>query len=210
MKSKSNKKEIAQLKKIIEDPRTSEEEKKRFQGIIDKIESSSTISNEKPKKTIASSIEDIVWIDNPDGGQYANYKLGTIKRVDDSKDFTVKFGVNEPSKNAISIEDAKKKIDEYTDNKTKSPKTEEKIVTPDCDTLIESYKANKKARLARQAGKKADTRTPEKKFIDTADKKVTSIINNIKKMSKKKQLSKKTRKDLLTILNGGISHIEKA
>jgi hypothetical protein len=80
--------------------------------------------------------------------------------------------------------------------------------TPDCDTLIEDFKAKKKARLERQAKVKKDHRTPEKKLVDSADKKVSGIINNIIKMSKKKELSQKTRKDLLTILKSGVKHIE--
>ncbi len=167
----SKNKELDQLKKIIADPRTGEEEKKRFQSIVDKIE------GVKPEPAVAVQVKEEEPIIAPK--KRSHHKKKPIEPI-------VSTVVNEP------------KIEEKN-----------KRAIPDCDTLIEGFKANKKARLERQAKKEKDHRSAGTKLIEEADKKVTAIINNIIKLSKKKQLSSKARKDILTILKQGINHVNK-
>ena len=80
---------------------------------------------------------------------------------------------------------------------------------PSCDELIEKFKVAKKARLERQKLRKDDSRKPDTKLRDEADKKMTDIINKIIKLSKKDQLSKRVKKDVLEILREGITHVSK-
>lgn len=129
-----NQKELNHLKKVIADPRTGEEEKKRFQSIVDRIE-----GKYKTTETAESNIKSI----------------------------------------------------------------------PDCDELVKGFKAKKKAMLERKFKKEKDHRAPDTKLRDDADKKITAIINNLKKLSIKNKVSGKVRKDILTILKSGINHVNK-
>jgi len=89
----------------------------------------------------------------------------------------------------------------FEDDK-KAPETKKE--TPSCDELIDKFKVAKKARLERQKNKVEDTRKPETKLKDDAQKKVSSILDNIMKLSKKNKLSKRVKKDILAILKKGI------
>jgi hypothetical protein len=91
--------------------------------------------------------------------------------------------------------------DEPKDDK-KAPETKKE--TPSCDELIDKFKVAKKARLERQKNKVKDIRKPETKLKDDAQKKVSSILDNIIKLSKKNKLSKRVRKDILAILKKGV------
>ncbi len=99
-------------------------------------------------------------------------------------------------------------------HKKKVKEPEKPIATPaglpSCDELIEKFKVAKKARLERQKLRKDDSRKPDTKLRDEADKKMTDIINKIIKLSKKDQLSKRVKKDVLEILREGITHVSKA
>ncbi len=75
--------------------------------------------NQKPR--IASHPKDLDWKESPDGYEYAAYKLGTIRRLENS--YLVALGLNQ-AKAAKSLVDAIKIIDQYTKSKLtkKSPK----------------------------------------------------------------------------------------
>ena len=65
---------------------------------------------------------DLDWKTGGYGGEHSSYKLATISRVNkDSKDFTVNYGNNNVV-NASSLEDAKNKIDKYTEAKLSAKK----------------------------------------------------------------------------------------
>lgn len=62
------------------------------------------------------------WKKDGYGNEYANYKLGVIRRVNkNSKTFNVSLGYNS-AQNAGSLAAAKKKIDVYTAKKIKELK----------------------------------------------------------------------------------------
>ncbi len=155
---KNNKKEIAQLKKIINDPKTTEEEKKRFQAIVDKIE-----GQPAPEEKVTKATE-----------------VKTIKPAAPKK------------KKAVAQSTYVGKKDH-----------------PSCDELLVKFKEAKKARLIRQKARKDDTRKPETKLRDQADKQVSDIVNKLMKLSKKNQLSGRVKKDVMEILREGISHVNK-
>lgn len=56
--------------------------------------------------------------------KYIDYKLGTIILNNDGS-YTVKYGVNEPSTNANTLDEAKMQLDEYTDKKVLVPESAE-------------------------------------------------------------------------------------
>jgi len=83
------------------------------------------------KEYNTKDVSDLVWKKSGDSGEYADYKLGTIKRLNlNSTEFTVSFGPNQVSKNATSLEHAKNIIDTYTEDKTKLV-NESKSFNPD-------------------------------------------------------------------------------
>jgi len=163
LKAKAQK-ELNHLKKVIAYPRTGEEEKKRFQSIVDRIE-----------------------------GKYKTTE--TAEPV--SEPMTV---------NAKRSHHKKKDVSEWKENGD----AESNIKSiPDCDELVKGFKAKKKAMLERKFKKEKDHRAPDTKLRDDADKKITAIINNLKKLSIKNKVSGKVRKDILTILKQGIKHASK-
>lgn len=161
-----NKKDIQKLEKVIADPKTSQEQKERFQKILDKIKEDEGMVPAKPAEDAPAPTET------------------TVAKTDKPKKVKKK---KEPTPDASAP----------------------KVATPSCDELIEKFKAAKKARLERQKARKEDTRKPDTKLRDEADKKITDTINKIMKLSKKGQLSKRVKKDVLEILREGVSHISK-
>ena len=63
----------------------------------------------KPTKT--KTAPKLVWKKLPEGGEYAGYKLGTIRRYKGKYSYSTAFNT---TYNANGLADAKKKIDSYT------------------------------------------------------------------------------------------------
>ncbi len=174
----ASKAEIEKLRKIINDDRTSPEEKIRFQAILDKIENKNTtppVVEPVPEVAVVEK-DDSVLLEAPEQIKEVKVKKPRKKRS--------------PNKNPAK----------------KAPKT----VVPDCDELVSKYKQDKVARLKRQAKRKTDHRKPDTKLRDQIDKKLTEMLNNVIKLSKKRKLSPQVKKDVLSILKSGITHVKKA
>ncbi|GEM_PF-3183007 len=70
----------------------------------------------KKKNTTKTSA--VVFKPGPNGGEYANYKLGTIARDKSRKHYSVRYGYNQSS-GVANLTEAKKFLDKYTAKKTK-------------------------------------------------------------------------------------------
>lgn len=242
-----NSKELEHLKKVIADPKTGEEEKKRFQNIVDRIEGRTTvvdneggsvstepITEPKPKRSHHKKKDDLdkligrvvfvyyLGIQDPEKKRISKISItpdtysSRYVTIETDKGIESKFPLSKfnefINENDIKINGGKDsyiiKLSPINDTHVKNESNKKAI--PDCDELVAKYKKNKKERLERQFKKVKDHRAPDTKLRDEADKKVTAIINNLKKLSIKNKVSGKVRKDILTILKQGIKHAEKS
>lgn len=225
------KKDILALQKVIANPKTNPEQKERFQKILDKmmedegmavtkIEDEPTAladspesKPEKPKRSHKKKIKgNIIGHTKSNKSVYSDVPPDEYSKgftIQDHKDAAlIHYESKEKrieNEGEIARKDADRKVG-YHDDKSKGA---QKTATPTCDELIDKFKAAKKARLERQKARKDDTRKPDTRLRDEADKKMTDIINKIMKLSKKDQLSKRVKKDVLDILKEGVSHISK-
>lgn len=227
---KPRSKELDQLKAIILDPKTSEEEKKRFQIILDRIEGKTEPASKDSKQAFSELIGKT--IDKIGGSS----KVGTILSIEKIEKDNIKVTYNTGPEGSMEITES------FTDSEMEKLSKGEKIskenvsyqvlgiakkrshhkkkgvvvapepnlkAIPDCDELVAKYKERKKTNLKRKLNLKKDHRAPDTKLRDEADKKVTAIINNLKKLSIKNKVSGKVKKDILTILKAGINHVNK-
>lgn len=65
-------------------------------------------------KKIVKKAAKITWKKSPHGGEYGNYKLGTIRRYKGDYSYSTAF---DNAYNAKNLADAKKKIDLFTEKK---------------------------------------------------------------------------------------------
>lgn len=77
------------------------------------------LAGAKQKPRIAAHAKDLEWKESPDGYQFAQYKLGTIRRLDNS--YMVMLGLNQV-KVTKTLAAAIKKVDEYTKSKLNKTK----------------------------------------------------------------------------------------
>lgn len=169
----ATKSEIEKLKKVINDERTTPEEKARFESILKKIEEKNS-----PADTLAEPVNE--------------------PSVKEQKEPIVPPAAIIPKKRGRGP------------NKIKKIKPPYRSKIPDCNELVTKFKASKKARIVRESKKKKDHRRADIILRDKTNKKLTGIVNDIIKLSKKKQLSAKVRKDVLEILKKGANHVKKA
>ena len=69
----------------------------------------------------------LVWRQYPYGGHYAGYKLGTIVR--NKGEYMIIVGYRQTASNCKSVQDAKARIDKYTQERIKQLQKEEKRST---------------------------------------------------------------------------------
>jgi hypothetical protein len=134
----------------------------------------------------------LVWKKHPEGGYYANYKLGTITKFNDIKStyYNVKLGYNDV-RMASNLIDAKKKIDLYTKNKMATTKKAVKRKPAATKKTSKSVKQElKEAGYRLPHGYDVVKRTPKKKKAATK-KKVTPKKRVAKKVVAKKKVTKK-------------------
>ncbi|UUC45593.1 hypothetical protein [Flavobacterium cerinum] len=74
--------------------------------------------NKTNRNSSAKKKETIAFKPGPNGGEYADYKLGTIARDKYRKNYSVSYGYNQYL-GAANLTEAKKILDKYTAKKTK-------------------------------------------------------------------------------------------
>jgi len=142
------------------------------------------------------------------------YDLREMKKVASAKEVSKLEKVIEDENTSPEEKERYKKILDKVEGKgvaavlpTKEAQKEHASV-PGCDELIDKFKKNKEARLKQAEKKQKDHRQSDTKLRDDADKKVTEIVNKLKKLSIKNKVSPNVKKDLMKILEAAKSHVK--